>query len=470
MGKRSRRRSESRSDSEDTIRKAAKKARRERRKSDHEDSRERDKSRKKSKKDKRRASDEGSAEEDREKRKKDKKKEKKAKKKEEKEKLLEERRQRLKLWKAKKGIPTEEKKPEGEEDEKTKDGAAVAAAPAEQKKIDLAAQLAAIKAKLATKNKNESAGSLTEASAKNNPESEKIVVKEEDKGGEPMDVVVNGSDDAEVTVKEENADLPKGNVSEEGVVNTKEPVMQAPKLKQPKKWVAAVYELIGTEEFDGAPFLGTFVENKELKGRVYDELGGKKYLYYWRPKRQWIIGENYSSELGLVFVDTLARTPDQIARPWSFYDGETGEWVETEDLVLRRLPSEEEIKAWAGSREAQRFEMKGPKEKFDGAPFMGVYVEMIGFKPPVYKHEENEFFLYYWKLKKQWIVGRDWKTDQGPCMFVESEAPTPDRVQTYWNFWDPDLNEWSYDEDIWCPKVVRAICSGDRLTVIVLLH
>eukprot|EP00954_Amorphochlora_amoebiformis_P018390 1325890-Amorphochlora_amoeboformis.AAC.1 len=234
-------------------------------------------------------------------------------------------------------------------------------------------------------------------------EIEDVKVKKEESG-----VTIEGEEGDQIAVKMDEDEKPK--LDSQGVKTEPAPEsMKAPaprkQLRQPRKWVAAVYELIGTEEFDGAPFMGMFEEDKELKGRVYREKDGKLFLYYWRPKRQWIIGDNYSSELGLVFVDTLARTPDQIARPWSFYDGQKGDWVTTEDLLLRRLPKPEEAEAWAASRAPVRVEMKGPP-KFEGAPFMGVYEEMIGYNPPVYKHVLGEFYLYYWKLKKQWIVGR----------------------------------------------------------------
>jgi len=505
MGKRTRRRSESRSDSEDTIRKAAKKYRRERKKDkgkdrdrdrDRDDREERgEKSKKRSRKEKRKTDDRlggedekaggGGGSEDKEKRK-TKKADKRKAKKEEKERLLEERRQRLKLWKAKKGIKSEpEPAPAAEPPAEEHKAEPAAAKPP----VDpIAAQLAKLKTMMALKRKAAAAaaaaapaapatstpeakatGDDTKAASSSGPAASATGATPGTATGDPPSEAAPAEAGAQEQQEETAAASAEGAEAEDGAAAAVEPMaveeegegkakaMAAPKLKKPKKWVPAVYELIGTEEFEGAPFMGTFVEDSDLKGKVYNQQGGSLFLYYWRPKRQWIIGDNYSSELGLVFVDTLARTPDNIARPWSFYDGQSGEWVATEDLVLRRLPTEEEAKAWAESREPERYEMKGPPEKFDGAPFMGVYSELIGYKPPVYQHESREFYLYFWKLKKQWIVGRDWKTDIGPVMFVESEAPTPDRVATYWNFWNPDTQEWDYDEDIWCPKAGRKL-------------
>ena len=229
-------------------------------------------------------------------------------------------------------------------------------------------------------------------------------------------------------------------------------------LRKPKKWVASVYEMIGTPEFQGAPFLGTFVEHPEHKGRVFCRPDGTLFLYYWRPKRQWIIGNNFSTELGLCCVSSLARSPDEIARPWSFYEPELGEWETTENLLLRRLPTPQEAAAWAASRDPLVFELRGPAEKYHDAPFIGKYEELVGYSPPVYRHvasrvsPSSAYFMYYWKLKRQWIVGRDWRTDVGAVMFCDGDAETPDRLTTYWTCWDPDTREWTPDADVWCPR------------------
>eukprot|EP00468_Gymnochlora_sp_CCMP2014_P005705 CAMPEP_0167750518 /NCGR_PEP_ID=MMETSP0110_2-20121227/6042_1 /TAXON_ID=629695 /ORGANISM="Gymnochlora sp., Strain CCMP2014" /LENGTH=1365 /DNA_ID=CAMNT_0007635861 /DNA_START=143 /DNA_END=4240 /DNA_ORIENTATION=- len=470
MGKRRRMRSDSRSDSEEVIRKKKKRKDRKRdRGRDRDRDRDRDKQSKHSHEERRKS--EGGEKKRRN--------EKENSKQTDEERLLEERRQRLKLWKARKGIQSDGKKLEPSAPTPTAAASSSSASAEVKKPVNdkIAAKIAAIKAKLAAKKKAKEAEAKAKAAAMAakamsavqsaestsevaTPEEKTSVKKEEEQKAETVPMDTNESTNKLVKQENKSMDVEAAVKSEEkpekgGMeFGTPAPVApkKVPKLKQPKKWIPATYELIGTEEFEGAPFMGVFVEDKELKGRVFKEKKGKLFLYYWRPKRQWIIGDNYSSELGLVFVDTLARSPDQIARPWSFFDGETGEWVTTEDLLLRRLPSKKEAEAWAKTREPICVEMKGP-ESFEGAPFMGIYKELIGFQPPVYKHEKNDFFLYYWKMKKQWIVGRDWKTDQGPFMFVESEAVSPDRVHTYWNYWDPEKQAWDYDEDIWCPKV-----------------
>jgi len=86
-----------------------------------------------------------------------------------------------------------------------------------------------------------------------------------------------------------------------------------------------------------------------------------------------------------------------------------------------------------------RFEVVGDAELFDGAPFMGVYVDQGG--QLAVKEDTQDMFIYYSQEKQQWIVGNDPTSGEG-WIYCACPAPEPDLVDLDWNYWDPPSNSW----------------------------
>jgi len=95
------------------------------------------------------------------------------------------------------------------------------------------------------------------------------------------------------------------------------------------------------------------------------------------------------------------------------------------------------------------YQILGREEIFDGAPFMGTYVDQGG-KVSI-KEGEGEFYLYYHEEKGQWIVGVDPNTGEG-WLYAEDNAPNPTLVNAVWNYWDCQTNSWKNDGEV---KIVQ---------------
>jgi len=94
------------------------------------------------------------------------------------------------------------------------------------------------------------------------------------------------------------------------------------------------------------------------------------------------------------------------------------------------------------------YKILGREDVFEGAPFMGTYVDQGG---KVSVKEGGEFYLYFCEEKAQWIVGVDPNSGEG-WLYAEDSAPSPTLVKAVWNYWDCQTNTWKNDGEV---KIVK---------------
>jgi len=80
--------------------------------------------------------------------------------------------------------------------------------------------------------------------------------------------------------------------------------------------------------------MGLYTEKKKGEGsrKICVHSGGKFKMFYCKPKGQWIVGVDVASGEGWLFVESSARTPDQVVGGWSFWDSRQEDWVKEADL------------------------------------------------------------------------------------------------------------------------------------------
>ncbi|GAB5354162.1 hypothetical protein AAMO2058_000096000 [Amorphochlora amoebiformis] len=91
------------------------------------------------------------------------------------------------------------------------------------------------------------------------------------------------------------------------------------------------------------------------------------------------------------------------------------------------------------------YEIKGRPDIFEGAPFIGTYVDQGG--QISVKDGNGEFYLYFSAEKSQWIVGLDPNSGEG-WLYAEDTAPNPTMVKAVWNYWDCQTNSWKNDGEV----------------------
>mmetsp|Transcript_14898 Transcript_14898/g.36453 ORF Transcript_14898/g.36453 Transcript_14898/m.36453 type:complete len:589 (+) Transcript_14898:82-1848(+) len=90
------------------------------------------------------------------------------------------------------------------------------------------------------------------------------------------------------------------------------------------------------------------------------------------------------------------------------------------------------------------YKIVGRQEVFDGAPFMGTYVDQGG---KVSTMQGGGFYLYYCEEKAQWIVGIDPNSGEG-WLYAEDTAPKPTLVKATWKYWDCQTESWKSDGEV----------------------
>lgn len=148
---------------------------------------------------------------------------------------------------------------------------------------------------------------------------------------------------------------------------------------------------------------GVYVKKKLSDGKPYYK-SGEWYLYYFKPKNQWIIDRSLGDGYAQLFVTSDANRPDNITETWSVWDGK--EWKENANIGCRCV----------GAHTIQKIDYN---EKAHTADMIYSFVDQI-YNSPIVELTRSNFNKLVRRSKDIWLVDFSAGEWCGPCTVLRN--------------------------------------------------